>query len=106
MSKTSLPTPSNNPIGATISPSTNSRQLSGSRSRFEQHRQQVRGKQLAQASNHSTRDFRETRSRVRSAWQLIRQFFALLIPFRQQVFWILASATIATLIGLLPPAGT
>src|SRR4029077_19513135 len=27
-------------------------------------------------------------------------------PFRRQVFWILASVTVATLIGLLPPAGT
>jgi ABC-type multidrug transport system fused ATPase/permease subunit len=30
----------------------------------------------------------------------------LLAPFRRQVFWILVSVTVATLIGLLPPAGT
>lgn len=38
--------------------------------------------------------------------QLVRHFFRLLIPYRFQTFWILASATAATLIGLLPPAGT
>ena len=34
------------------------------------------------------------------------QFVRLLRPFRRQVFWILGSVTLATLIGLLPPAGT
>ena len=34
------------------------------------------------------------------------EFLRLLRPFRRQLFWILASATAATLIGLLPPAGT
>jgi ATP-binding cassette subfamily B protein/subfamily B ATP-binding cassette protein MsbA len=44
--------------------------------------------------------------RVRTARQLVWQFLRLLRPYRRQVFWVLASATVATLIGLLPPAGT
>ena len=43
---------------------------------------------------------------MRSATQLAWHFFRLLIPYRYQTFWILASASAATLIGLLPPAGT
>ena len=49
---------------------------------------------------------RSAKDRVRSATQLVRHFFWLLIPYRYQTFWILASATAATMIGLLPPAGT
>ena len=43
---------------------------------------------------------------MRSAARLAWHFLYLLIPFRRQTFWILTSATAATLIGLLPPAGT
>jgi hypothetical protein len=66
----------------------------------------VRGKVLAHRGIHFSGDSRDARSRVRSANQLVWQFFRLLAPFRWQVFWILGSATAATLIGLLPPAAT
>ncbi len=55
---------------------------------------------------HSSGDSRSAKDRVRTATQLVRHFLRLLIPYRFQTFWILASATVATLIGLLPPAGT
>jgi len=55
---------------------------------------------------HSSDDSRSAKDRVRSATQLVRHFLRLLIPYRFQTFWILVSASAATLIGLLPPAGT
>lgn len=78
----------------------------GSRFRFERYRQQVKLKQLPNGHNHSHDDNRPPRVRVRSAKQLVWQFLQLMAPFRRQVFWILLSVTAATLIGLLPPAGT
>ena len=55
---------------------------------------------------HSSGESRDSKDRVRSATQLVSQFLQLLVPFRKQVIWILVSVTVATLIGLLPPAGT
>ena len=78
----------------------------GSRSRFENYRKQVKLQQLPQGGIHSSGDVRSAKDRVRSAWQLVWEFLRLLYPFRQQIFWILLSVTISTLIGLLPPAGT
>ena len=78
----------------------------GSRSRFERYRQQVKQKQLPKGGIHSSGDVRSSKDRVRSACQLVWQFFRLLFPFRWQICWILVSVTISTLLGLLPPAGT
>ena len=36
----------------------------------------------------------------------MRRFFSLLSSFRLQIVWILVSLTLATLLGLIPPAGT
>ncbi|BBO33574.1 ABC transporter ATP-binding protein [Lacipirellula parvula] len=78
-----------------------------SRTRFDHYRELVRTKQLPKGGGpHGEGRNREEKGRVRSARQLAWAFIRLLRPFRLQVFWILASATIATLIGLLPPAGT
>src|SRR4051812_2886464 len=86
---------------------TNSTQLpSTSRSRFDQYRQKLKNNELAHGGIHSSGELGGARTRVRSAKQLVWQFVRLLAPFRGQVFWILASVTVATLIGLLPPAGT
>ena len=85
---------------------TRNQRAHNSRSRFEVYRQKVRHKELPHGGIHSSGEPRDARSRVRSAKQLVWQFFHLLSPFRWQVFSILASVTIATLIGLLPPAGT
>src|SRR4051812_33816337 len=105
MSKNSAQPPFSNSIAS--KPSTaGGQRLNNSRSRFESYRQQVRGKNLPRGRAHSSGEPRDSKTRVRSAKQLVRQFILLLAPFRWQVFWILLSVTIATLIGLLPPAGT
>src|SRR5437667_89943 len=106
MSKNSTQPPSARSIGLEILPTTSSRQPNSSRSRFELYRQKVRRKGLPHGGIHSSGESRDAKSRVRSAKHLVWQFFQLLAPFRRQVFWILASVTVATLIGLLPPAGT
>ncbi|HEY0985270.1 ABC transporter ATP-binding protein [Schlesneria sp.] len=80
--------------------------LGGSRSRFELYRRQVKDKELPSGGIHSSGHERSAKDRVRSAPQLVWEFFKLLKPFRWQLIWILVSVTIATLIGLLPPAGT
>jgi ATP-binding cassette, subfamily B, bacterial len=85
---------------------TSDRQPNSSRLRFEQYRQKVKQQELPKGGIHSSGDSRSAKDRVRSATQLVRHFLRLLIPYRFQTFWILASATVATLIGLLPPAGT
>ncbi len=81
-------------------------QLISSRFRFERYRLKVKRKDLPKGSFHSSGDARSAKDRVRSATQLVWHFLRLLIPYRMQTFWILASATVATLLGLLPPAGT
>src|SRR5476649_3043934 len=73
-----------------ILPETGRSQPTASRSRFELYRQKVRQSGLPHGSIHSSSDSRDARSRVRSAKQLVWQFFQLLAPFRRQVFWILA----------------
>ena len=78
----------------------------GSRPRFEQYRLKVRHKSLSRGSVHSSGNAHSTKDRVRSAWELVWRFFQLLSPYRRQIFWILVSLTAATLIGLVPPAGT
>ncbi|HEY2759549.1 MAG TPA: ABC transporter ATP-binding protein, partial [Pirellulales bacterium] len=79
---------------------------SSSRERFEHYRKQVKQKELPAGGYHSTDEHRSAKDRVRSATELVWQFFRLLIPYRLQTFLILLSAATATLIGLLPPAGT
>src|SRR6516164_3675866 len=79
---------------------------SGSRPRFEQYRLKFTHKSLSRGSVHSSGNARSTKDRVRSAWELVWRFFQLLSPYRRQIFWILVSLTAATLIGLVPPAGT
>jgi len=84
----------------------NGQPTSASRSRFELYRRQVKRKELPKGGFHSADDRDSGKGRARSATELVWQFIRLLGPYRGRVFWILASVTIATLIGLLPPAGT
>lgn len=44
--------------------------------------------------------------RIRTAKELLKRFFQLLSPFRWQVAWILLSLSVATVLALIPPAGT
>jgi ATP-binding cassette subfamily B protein/subfamily B ATP-binding cassette protein MsbA len=77
-----------------------------SRFRFGLYRKQVKQKELNKAAYHSSGDVRSAKDRVRSSAHLAWQFLRLLIPYRWQTIWIMVSVTAATLIGLLPPAGT
>ncbi|HEY2883167.1 MAG TPA: ABC transporter ATP-binding protein [Pirellulales bacterium] len=77
-----------------------------SHERFDLYRKQVRRKELPRGGFHSDSAARNGKHRVRSATQLVWHFLRLLIPYRWQTFWILTSAAVATLIGLIPPAGT
>jgi len=77
-----------------------------SRFRFGLYRKQVKQNELSKAAYHSSGDVRSAKDRVRSSAHLAWQFLRLLIPYRWQTIWIMVSVTAATLIGLLPPAGT
>jgi len=106
MSKNSTQPPSNVAIGPEVRPVARSPINSNSRSRFELYRQKLKNRELSHGGALPSGKPRDAKNRVRSARQLVLQFVRLLGPFRRQVFWVLASVTVATLIGLLPPAGT
>src|SRR5688572_5906058 len=86
--------------------STPDRPAAASRPRFEAYRAKVAKRQLPASGGHAADDGRVPRARARSTKELIWEFVRLLGPYRWQMFWVLATATLATLIGLLPPAGT
>jgi ATP-binding cassette, subfamily B, bacterial len=94
----STPSPSMQPTDGSVHNS--------SRSRFDRYRKQVNKSELSKAPYHSSDDVRSAKDRVRSSAHLVWQFLRLLSPFRWQTIWIMVSVTAATLIGLLPPAGT
>ena len=77
-----------------------------SRQRFQEYRSKVRDRDLPKGSIHSVGETRSAKDRVRSSTDLVRQFLRLLYPYRWRITAILGSLTIATLIGLVPPAGT
>lgn len=93
------PTPSDAPLSSPP-------QTTGSRQRFEAYRKKVQEKLLPKGGVHSTGEARAAKDRVRSSWQLVREFFGLLHPYRWQISLTLLSVTLSTLLGLLPPAGT
>ena len=93
------PTPSDAPLSGPP-------QTTGSRQRFEAYRKKVQEKLLPKGGVHSTGEARAAKDRVRSSWQLVREFFGLLHPYRWQISLTLLSVTLSTLLGLLPPAGT
>jgi ATP-binding cassette subfamily B protein/subfamily B ATP-binding cassette protein MsbA len=81
-----------------------------SRPRFAEYRQKIRRRELPKDNRpfHSTGGPLEgkPRPRVRSATRLVFEFIGLLGPYRLQTLWVLTAVTAATLIGLIPPAGT
>lgn len=95
-----------NPTPSTPATAANGSQPSGSRVQFELYRRRVKLKDLPKGSLHSTGETRSAKDRVRSARELVGQFLGLLAPYRRQIIWILVSLTAATVIGLVPPAGT
>ena len=77
-----------------------------SRARFDDYRLQAQSGELPRGSVHSSTPARGRKDRVRPAKELILRFFGLLSPFRRQIVTILSSLTVATLLALIPPAGT
>jgi ATP-binding cassette subfamily B protein/subfamily B ATP-binding cassette protein MsbA len=106
MHQKTAPSPSSMTIVPSSPPSANGQPATSSRSRFDEHRQKIRRKELVGDGNRPTGEASGTRDRARGAAQLVWRFLELLAPFRGEVFWILASLVVATLIGLAPPAGT
>ncbi|MEO2018675.1 MAG: ABC transporter ATP-binding protein [Fuerstiella sp.] len=85
----------------------NTRGRKSSRSQFHTYRDKARSGELPSGGGmHTTGHVRSRKDRVRSAGELVRRFFSLLSLFRLQIVGILASLTLATLLGLIPPAGT
>ncbi len=81
-------------------------QRQSSRSRFDTYRAEVRQGGLPAGQGHSSAPERGRKERIRTARELLTRFFQLLSPFRWQVVWILFSLTVATVLALIPPAGT
>ena len=77
-----------------------------SRSDFTAYRKKVRADELPKGGIHSTAPDGRSKTRVRSAKDLLKRFFELLKAFRRQIIWILASLTVSTLLALIPPVGT
>lgn len=81
-------------------------QPASSRLRFESYREQIRRRELPDGPIHSSAPPRSQKNRIRSALQLVVEFLGMLAPYRAAVIAILASITLSTLLGLIPPAGT
>ena len=79
---------------------------SSSRHRFDEYRNAVKAQELPSGSIHGSGSERKKADRIRSARQLLKRFRQLLRPYRYQLFWILASLTVATILALIPPVGT
>lgn len=76
-----------------------------SRHRFDEYRNEVKDRTLPGGSVHGSGSERKKKDRVRSAGQLLKRFRQLLSPYRNQLFWILASLTVSTILALIPPLG-
>ena len=77
-----------------------------SRNRFVDYRKYIGSRNLPRSVGHSSAQYRGRRERIRTGKELILRFFELLHPFRWQVAWVLLSLTVATVLALIPPAGT
>lgn len=90
-----------------------------SRQRFHEYLDQIAERRASQdvkskdreakdsaSSDHSATDKREAGSRQRSFWGLFRSFWRELKGHRGKVGFALATLTVSTLLGLIPPAGT
>ena len=83
-------------------PPINGQQLTASRFRFDEHRRKIRRNELSHGLEDPVGEGPSPRGRARSATQLVREFFRLIAPYRREVFWILASLVVATVIGSYP----
>lgn len=81
-----------------------SNRLPSSRVRFEEIKRE-RDSNFAPHA-HGGRNPHAKKTRERSAWNLVRDFLGLLAGYRRSVAFSLATLTVATVLGLIPPVGT
>ncbi|MBW3539896.1 MAG: ABC transporter ATP-binding protein/permease [Planctomycetes bacterium] len=88
------------------------RRIVSSRQRFDEHKEKLRAGGLGGAPEHNghpvdagTAALHRPR-KLRSSYQLVRRFFGLLEGQGRQIAFSLFTLTIATVLGLLPPAAT
>ncbi|MCC6508042.1 MAG: ABC transporter ATP-binding protein [Pirellulaceae bacterium] len=75
-----------------------------SRQRYLDYQREIAARQAKRDAPDA--DSRSKKERTRSSWQLLRQFWGQLAGHQHQVLFALATLTVSTLLGLIPPAGT
>jgi len=85
------------------------RYITPSKQRFEDYKRTLkrRTKNTDEKSDPDQNDsLQKKHSRMRSSWELVRKFLGLMEKQRAAVMFALATVTVSTLLGLLPPAAT
>lgn len=77
-----------------------------SRQRYEEYRQELVRRRLEADAGTRHADKPLKPPPQRSSWQLLREFWRQLAGHQGQVVFALATLTVSTLLGLVPPAGT
>ncbi len=77
-----------------------------SRQRYRDYLQEIAERRGQQRQPDAGNNAAKNASRQRSFWQLFARFWAQLVGHRRKVVFALATLTVSTLLGLLPPAGT
>ncbi len=83
----------------------NSRRKS-SRQRFQEYRQSLHKRKQDRQLPRNEKNDSSSSGELRSTWQLLRSFGKLLKPQSKAITWALATLTLSTLLGLIPPAAT
>ena len=78
--------------------------LTPSRVRFERYRDKLRSGTASDAEKYQHRSGK--RSRSRPVWPLLNSFYGLLAGHRGDIAFALGTLTLATVLGLIPPAST
>jgi len=78
---------------------------SSSRQRYQDYLKELAQRRQAATDKHGG-DSSDSKRRQRTFWQLLTLFWQQLAGHRGQVIFALATLTVSTLLGLLPPAGT
>lgn len=78
--------------------------LPPSRQRFERYRLKLKSGKPTDAEKHQNRAGK--RGRSRAIWPLLKSFYGLLAGHRGDIAFALGTLTVATVLGLIPPAST
>lgn len=76
-----------------------------SRQRYQEYRDEL-ARRVQESEGDGLGDKASKRARQRTSWQLLREFWRQLAGHQRDVAFSLATLTVSTLLGLLPPAGT